>query len=108
MGYTSGALELRQSCEITCIKSQNNFKVYMPLQAAEVNFCDQRDYALSVRRLVAGGVQQNLSKLELLRISVLASKQIAVSYLCWKWPMSADWWKQVHIGCFSSRLSNEQ
>lgn len=90
MGYTSGALELRLSWEMTGIESQNNFKVYMPLQAAEVNFCDQRDYALSVRRAVAGAAEQNLSKLELLRISVLASELIAASHLCWKLQVSAD------------------
>lgn len=43
---------------MTCTESQNHFKVYMSLQAAEVNFCDQRDYALSVRRVVAGAVEQ--------------------------------------------------
>lgn len=92
----------------TCTESQNNFKVYMPLQAAEVNFCDQRDYTLSVKRVVAGAVEKNLSKLELLRISLLASKPIAVSHLCWKLQVSADWWKQIQIDWFSSRFSNEQ
>jgi len=52
------------SWEITCTESQNNFEVYLPLQAAQVNFCDQRDCALSVSRVVAGAVKKNLSELE--------------------------------------------